>query len=529
MNKFLKKLAAFGLSFAMLTGIGFGFAGCSDGGKTDDPTIPPIVDPSDPNKDKEPDTQKPDKEPNTDPDKDKEPDDNKDNPPATEPKTFEEAQAEYDAFVSGLGDSFTYTLNRSTETIVAEFDGNKAKLTSGEIVTFLEHNPEQETEKKDFVYAVEEDEKWHKDFAEEKNTVTDKLSAAKNSLQGVKWAAFDKDTLIGTKEISEDGSTSSVDVTAEFKDGQLELDAQSKNCKIIVNPQSVKVDLPEDVIDDTVENDKIFTVENGEYVWNRELISKTIKDWWPKDYYQKLQSRNCDLIDILAIEYEDNTLTFLAYLSGDSGKYFQKFEFPAKSFQSMLDSGILQTSSDLLNYLNGDERYPQKIYPIHVAKAPIECEYSTLDADYETEHKKDFETLTKNIFERYHKEKTEDEPDYNGAKVLFAFKTAVGDLMKGAGGYGKLWRQYYLIEKNNKIELIYLEPWGLKSGLGWYENVLQNIEDMWQLDSIIELWSGENHGKVDKLADVSIENKDLYSGSVMTIGEIGKEKQNSKE
>lgn len=523
MNKFLKKLAAFGLSFAMLTGIGFGFAGCSDGGKTDDPTIPPIVDPSDPNKDpnKEPDTQKPDKEPNTDPDKDKEPDDNKDNPPATEPKTFEEAQADYDAFVSGLGDSFTYTLNRSAGTIVAEFDGNKAKLTSGEIVTFLEHNPEQETEKKDFVYAVEEDEKWHKDFAEEKNTVTDKLSAAKNSLQGVKWAAFDNDTLIGTKEISENGSTSSVDVTAEFKDGQLEFEAQSKNCKIIVNPQSVKVDLPEDVIDDTVENDKIFTVENGEYVWNRELISKTIKDWWPKDYYQKLQSRNCDLIDILAIEYEDNTLTFLAYLSGDSGKYFQKFEFPPKSFQSMLDSGILQTSSDLLNYLNGDERYPQKINPIHVAKAPIECEYSTLDADYETKHKEQFETLTKNIFDKYHKEKDTNDPDYNGAKVLFAFKTAVGDMHLGSDGYGKHFSLYYLVERNDgTTELIKTRVRGLSSGLGYLENVLQNQEGK---------WSFEYPEMVVQLSEISSENKDLYTGSVMTIGEIGKEKQNSKE
>ena len=92
----------------------------------------------------------------------------------------------------------------------------------------------------------------------------------------------------------------------------------------------------------------------------------------------------------------------------------------------------------------------------------VKVEYTTLDADYETEHKAEFEKLTESVMETVseygckdtgvseYRDKIE---EYKNAKILFGIKTPAGKESAGlAMGYVSEWHQYYVLEVEGKIE-----------------------------------------------------------------------------
>lgn len=92
----------------------------------------------------------------------------------------------------------------------------------------------------------------------------------------------------------------------------------------------------------------------------------------------------------------------------------------------------------------------------------VKVEYTTIDADYETEHKAEFEKLTESVMETVseygckdtgvseYRDKIE---EYKNAKILFGIKTPAGKESAWlAMGYVSEWHQYYVLEVEGKIE-----------------------------------------------------------------------------
>lgn len=92
----------------------------------------------------------------------------------------------------------------------------------------------------------------------------------------------------------------------------------------------------------------------------------------------------------------------------------------------------------------------------------VKVEYTTIDADYETEHKEEFEKLTESVMETVseygckdtgvseYRDKIE---EYKNAKILFGIKTPAGKESAGLSmGYVSEWHQYYVLEVEGKIE-----------------------------------------------------------------------------
>ncbi len=476
----MKKFVTIALSVLMALSCTF-VAACTKGGEPSSEVPPTPSAPSTPSTPTEPST--PD-------DKGKEDDGGKEEP--TPPiKTKAEAVAAFNAAVQSIQADKNFTYTELGAEYVAEFDGTKLKVTEGGDSVFYATEAE-----KNYCYALR-DSVWHKDFSE--TTVGEVFTALTAVYGDAVWSEYDAEA----NQLF--GAASGGTIRATVLDGTVTVEVAQKKFTL-TKLGTTAVSLPADAIDDTDPSNFIFTTDaSGETVWNVKLIAETIKNWWPEGYYKKLQFNDCDLVDILAVEYKENRLTFLGYFSGDTFKCLQEMVMPKKYFVAWLNSGDLKTAKDLVKYLNSIE------YSIDLGGAPIIIEYSTLDQDYATAHKQEFETLTKNVFEKYHKEKAANDPNYNGAKIYFAFKTAAGQTNLGSDGYGKEWSQYYLVKNSQKLELIEIRMRGLVTGLGYYENVLQNVEGKWSL---------ENYGKVVQIAEISPENLALFDEPLMTIGSI---------
>ena len=94
----------------------------------------------------------------------------------------------------------------------------------------------------------------------------------------------------------------------------------------------------------------------------------------------------------------------------------------------------------------------------------VKVEYTTIDADYETEHKAEFEKLTSIIFETIATKGCKDTAvsdyrdkmtEFNNAKVLFGAKTPKETTVAGLTlGYYNGWHQYYVLDIDGKIEFV---------------------------------------------------------------------------
>ena len=215
----------------------------------------------------------------------------------------------------------------------------------------------------------------------------------------------------------------------------------------------------------------------------------------------------------------------MTYLSGPSGKYLQNFVIPEVYMNKWLDSNNVTeaTKQDFLNFLNSKE---QK-FPLQIIEQRIQVEYSTLDADYDTAHKEEFETLAKNGFERLATigaqgdnlaNEGEIVKDFEGAKILFGFKTPMEDIgLSTDMGNVRYFNIYSLINKGESLELVKLRLVGKDTWAGWKssatESVLQNKSNAWRIYNI------ERH-------EIEKENIDIFREPIMTIG---KETNLSKE
>lgn len=481
---------ALGLSVGMFADIGLGFAGCDDG-KTDVPDTP-IVNPNeDPNKVKEPD-KNPDKE-----------------NPSVDVGKFEEKKSELEHLTSTwLTDrKFKYVFEDNEKTFVAKTYSDKMEFDYNGEKTYLENGIDAE-EATAFIYKPSDNGYFEKDYAESDETIDFVAGTIDNAFRGISWDSYDNQSnqLLGTATTS----NGKVNVEANFDETNIKIKwkTNSEEC-LTLCPEEHPVSLPDKIKDNT----KIISFDkNNNIVLNSKLISETIKKWWTKEYCQKLFGNEHDLIDIFAVEYKDDRISLYTYMTAFfTYKYHEpcnsirELVVPRTYVQKFLSEGKLTTAKDLIkNILNNEEYY----YPVNYGTYSAEVEDSTLDPDYESSQKEEeYKILTNNIFEKYHNEKSKDDPNYNGAKILFAFRTPPSDTNLASNGYGKQWEQNYILEKDGKIEWIKFTPRGLNSGLGFYENVLQNQKDKWTLE----------FGCV-KVKDLKIEDWTLNDNLDLTIG-----------
>lgn len=92
----------------------------------------------------------------------------------------------------------------------------------------------------------------------------------------------------------------------------------------------------------------------------------------------------------------------------------------------------------------------------------VKVEYTTIDADYESDHKEEFKKLTESVMETVSEYGCKDTrfaeyrdkiDEYKTAKVLFGIKTPAGKESAGLSmGYVSDWHQYYVLEVEGNVE-----------------------------------------------------------------------------
>ncbi len=498
MKELRKRFLALVMGAVMIFGVG-AFAGCNGGNKEQTPQTPSTGTTTpdknndkdtdkDNNKDTDKDTDKDNDAPSVTPDADKD----QDGPAQTPAKTKAEAISAFNAAVQKIDADKNFTYTEIGAEYVAEFEGAKLKVTENGTSVFYATEGDQ-----NYSYILR-DSVWHKDFSE--TTAAGIFSALTAVFGDVIWSDFEAEENLLT------GTASGETVEATVTETMLTVETAQKKFTL-TKLGTTAVSLPADAVDDTDASNFIFTTdENGETVWNRKLIAETLKKWWPEGYCQKIMRKDCELIDILAIEYEEGSLTFLAYFNGDSGKFFHKIGIPKAYF----NAEELQTVSGFEKYLNSRE------YPIDSINLSTQVEYSTLDEDYETAHKQEFETLTKNGFERLATVGVQGDgimnegeivKDFEGSKILFGFKipNTITALSPDMGYTQNFWTYYVLQKDDGNIEFVNLmfvskaeDPIG---------NVLQDKNNTWRIHKI-------------ERKDIAKENLVLFDAPTMTIDNI---------
>ncbi len=487
MKELHKRLLALGMGAVMI--FAMGAAGCNSGnqGQT---TQTPSTGTTTPDPDKDKDKG----EPSVTPDPDKEQDD----PTQTPAKTKEEAISAFNAAVQKINADKNFTYTEIGAEYVAEFEGAKLKVTENGASVFYVTEDDQ-----NYSYTLRDSE-WHKDFSE--TTAAEIFSSLTAVLSDVVWSDFEAEENLLT------GTASGETIEATVTETALTVETAQKKFTL-TKLGTTAVSLPADAVDDTDASNFIFTTdENGETVWNVKAIKDVLEPWlknegegnqYGKDMFASSSKNGTAFTrEVLYINPSKDKIAFGLILDIDGQIGIIESYFYDSAFYASLKNKETMTRKEFKDYLMQINQRR-----IGTSIKYIEVEYTTLDEDYETAHKQEFETLTKNVFEKYHKEKNAADPDYTGAKIFFAFKIPMGPI--NGHGDGRQWAQYYLIEQAGKLEIIEFQPRGLLAGLGCLQNVLQNVEGRWTLEF------GLQH-----IAEVSSENLVLFDAPIMTIGKI---------
>ena len=131
-----------------------------------------------------------------------------------------------------------------------------------------------------------------------------------------------------------------------------------------------------------------------------------------------------------------------------------------KNFVSDPNNNTVSKLKEFL--LTTSKQSSKKPFKIDSKLNQVKVEYTTLDADYETEHKAEFEKLTESVMETVSEYGCKDTrfaeyrdkiDEYKTAKVLFGIKTPAGKESAGLSmGYVSDWHQYYVLEVEGNVE-----------------------------------------------------------------------------
>lgn len=225
---------------------------------------------------------------------------------------------------------------------------------------------------------------------------------------------------------------------------------------------------------DPIEDTALYTIDaNGNYVFNINAIQKAFMEITPNgntlidQVYKNCTVFNDRIVENVvfinptkdnfkigvlmhfdpAIHENVDTTTCLSVINDQNGKWGSFVSNPENNSIAKFKDFLLTTS---------------KLFKFDSKLNQVKVEYTTIDADYETAHKEEFDKLTNSVMETVseygckdtgiseYRDKIE---EYKNAKVLFGIKTPAGKESAGLSmGYVSDWHQYYVLEVNGKLE-----------------------------------------------------------------------------
>lgn len=369
-----------------------------------------------------------------------------------------------------MGTNYTYSFSSGNKDYNYYFDGDKVQIKNNN-ERISDYHYISGDKAYDLVYDKETG-KWGRYDA----TGFDVNSLIMDSLRGAEWTNYDEiqnyfeGTVNGkamTLYLDDEGGTL-------VGDGYYGCVSRIGETSVTL-PTADKIYNADPTIDptDPVVDTALYTIDtNGNYVFNIDAIQKAFMEITPNGNTLIDQVyKNCTILNNIIVDNivfinptKDNfkigvlmhpdpeigkdvdTTTRLSVINDQNGKWESFVSNPENNSIAKFKDFLLTTS---------------KLFKFD-SKLNFKVEYTTIDADYETAHKEEFDKLTNSVMETVseygckdtgtseYRDKIE---EYKNAKVLFGIKTPAGKESAGLSmGYVSDWHQYYVLEVNGKLE-----------------------------------------------------------------------------
>lgn len=372
-----------------------------------------------------------------------------------------------------MGTNYTYSFSSGNKDYNYYFDGDKVQIKNNK-ERISDYHYISGDKAYDLVYDKETG-KWGRYDA----TGFDVNSLIMDSLRGAEWTDYN--------EIQNyfEGTVNGKAMTLYLDDGGGTLVGDDYyGCVSRIGETSVTLPTADNIYNadptidptDPVVDTALYTINaNGNYVFNIDAIQKAFMEITPNGNTLIDQVyKNCTVLNDIIVDNivfinptKDNfkigvlmhldseihknvdTTTCLSVINDQNGKW--------KSFVSNPENNSIAKFKDFLLTTSKLFKFDSKLNQVKV-------EYTTIDEDYETAHKEEFDKLTSIILETIATKGCKDTAvsdyrdqivEFNNAKVLFGIKTPVKDTVAGLSlGYYKSWKQYYVLDVNGKLEFV---------------------------------------------------------------------------
>lgn len=322
------------------------------------------------------------------------------------------------------------------------------------------------------------DNKWHKKFAENNLDVNDLLY---NDLKSVNWTVYDEKTGIVSGTMN--GTTVSMEMSNEgIRVFGVGFDVEVSN----MNSTSIKLPNENEIVDDTkpVEINEIYTMEDGKIVYNMAAITDVLTSWIKGDniYNQDLIgkkefNKNISLERVVYANILDTKLEIGIIANYENKLIYTNYDITNSPMLNSLKDGEITTRDTLLQKLNSEG-----IEYFWNSGLNREIEYTTLDNDFETNHKEQFDKLTSQVLAKlketgvqvsYNNQNGQKE-DLTGMEIIAGFK---GRQSKSSStgfdlGIYHDWNQYYLVKIGDDYLMLDFE---IFSSMTYNSDVVGNV------------------------------------------------------
>ena len=372
-----------------------------------------------------------------------------------------------------MGTNYTYSFSSGNKDYNYYFDGDKVQIKNNK-ERISDYHYISGDKAYDLVYDKETG-KWGRYDA----TGFDVNSLIMDSLRGAEWTDYNEIQNYFEGTVNGKAMTLYLDDEGGTLVGDDYYGCVSRIGETSVTlPTADKIYNADPTIDptDPVVDTALYTIDtNGNYVFNINAIQKAFMEVTPNGNTLIDQVyKNCTIFNDRIVENvvfinptKDNfkigvlmhfdpeihenvdTTTCLSVINDQNGKWESFVSNPENNSITKFKDFLLTTS---------------KLFKIDSKLNQVKLEYSTLDEDYQTEHKEEFDKLTSIIFETIATKGCKDTAvsdyrdqivEFNNAKVLFGAKTPKETTVAGLSlGYYNGWRQYYVLYVDGKIEFV---------------------------------------------------------------------------
>ena len=341
--------------------------------------------------------------------------------------------------------------------------------------------------------------KWTKDFLEV--PVEGPFTSAYDQLfADTTWTAYNEQTgeISGSWKPSEqivsqypDATGDSFDVVLKFTQSGAELNLLGSNARIF-DVGKTQISLPQTYIDNTIENQDIYSVdEQGNYDFNLVLMKEVLLDWmkgnnrYGRDFLTEFTYNDTLTIqDVIYVNAsKDNICIGLLTYCGEQLRY-QEFQINDNDLYTALANQNLKTKDEFSAHLYNMKK--------------TRTRFSDAIKIDTTLSKSDFETITTNIFNHLVNVGTQSSineegvkhPEYADAKVLFGFVNKGGDGVGYDMGVNHYYNFYYFIEIEKELKLLDI-PLAVSSSL---DDIKNDIPRRWVISKSLNYKQNINNG-----------------------------------